>query len=535
MNTIQTHRNQRLVQLLFLLPMAAGALLTGCSDGSSNSNNGQAPRVSAANDVAKDSPAEAARTGASSFAGVSDFSAADAKADPVQGTENAVLTDAPTVPPPITRTHATKVIVKLEVQEVVKRMADGVDYTFWTFGGSVPGKFIRIRHGDEVEFHLMNRPDSKMPHNIDLHAVTGPGGGAASSFTAPGHESVFSFKAINPGLYVYHCATAPVGMHVANGMYGLILVEPKQGLPKVDREYYVFQSEFYTKGSYGEAGLQPFSMEKALTETPDYVVFNGAVGAMAGDKAVPANVGEKIRLFVGNGGPNLVSSFHVIGEIFDNVYAEGGTVPSQHQVQTTLVPAGGSAIVDFACEVPGTYILVDHSIFRAFNKGAVGMIKVSGAENKLIYSGKQDDHIYQLEGGAIQTIPQASSQPPPAANKEERIVQGKTTYTAICMACHQAEGQGIPRAFPPLAKSDYLNADAKRAISTVIHGMTGKVTVNGEVYESIMPQLGLNDEQVASALTYVYSQWGNNGTEITPEMVKEVRAMPAPAPGESPH
>lgn len=129
----------------------------------------------------------------------------------------------------------------------VKRMADGVDYMFWTFGGSVPGKFIRVRHGDDVEFHLMNRPDSKMPHNIDLHAVTGPGGGAAVSFTAPGHESVFSFKAINPGLYVYHCATAPVGMHIANGMYGLIYIQPKTPLPAVDKEYYVMQSGFYTK------------------------------------------------------------------------------------------------------------------------------------------------------------------------------------------------------------------------------------------------------------------------------------------------
>lgn len=153
------------------------------------------------------------------------------------GEEKAVLTVAPNVPPPIKRKHATKVHVDLEVREVVKRMADGVDYLFWTFGGEVPGLFIRVREGDLVEFHLGNHPSSKMPHNIDLHAVTGPGGGAASSFTAPGHKSQFSFKAINPGLYVYHCATAPVGMHVANGMYGLILVEPKEGLPVVDREY----------------------------------------------------------------------------------------------------------------------------------------------------------------------------------------------------------------------------------------------------------------------------------------------------------
>jgi len=455
---------------------------------------------------------------------------------PVSGHEDAVLTDAPNVPPPITRDHPTKVTVKLEVKEVVKQMSDGVNYTFWTFGGSVPGKFIRIRQNDEVEFHLMNHPGNKMPHNIDLHAVNGPGGGAAASFTAPGHESIFSFKALNPGLFVYHCATAPVGMHIANGMYGLILVEPIGGLPKVDREFYVMQSEFYTKGRYGEAGLQPFSMEKALAEDADYVVFNGAVGAMSGDNAVQAKTGERVRLFVGNGGPNLVSSFHIIGEIFDTVYVEGGLRPAQHQVQTTMIPAAGSSIVELSLEVPGNYILVDHSIFRAFNKGAVGMIKVSGPENTVVYSGKQDDRIYQLEGSAIQSIAQASSLRPPAANKQERITRGKTIYHSICMACHQAEGQGIPKAFPPLAKSDYLNADTKRAIGVVLHGLQGKVTVNGETFESIMPQLGLNDEQAANVLTFVYNQWGNNGTEVTPEMVKEVRAtVPAPAPPTGAH
>lgn len=244
-------------------------------------------------------------------------------ADKIEGQENAILTDAPELPPPITRKNATKVIVHLETKELKKRMADGVDYTFWTFGGSVPGKFIRVREGDEVEFHLQNHPSSKMPHNIDLHAVTGPGGGAASSFTAPGHSSVFSFKTLNPGLYVYHCATAPVGMHIANGMYGLILVEPKEGLPKVDREYYIMQGEFYTKGKNGDPGLQPFSMEKALKEQPEYVVFNGSVGALAGDKAIKAKVGEKVRLYVGNGGPNLVSSFHVIGEMRTKFISRG--------------------------------------------------------------------------------------------------------------------------------------------------------------------------------------------------------------------
>jgi nitrite reductase (NO-forming) len=233
-------------------------------------------------------------------------------------------------------------------------------------------------------------------------------------------------------------------------------------------------------------------------------------------------------LFVGNGGPNLVSSFHVIGEIFDTVYTEGGVNAVQHQVQTTMIPAGGSAMVEFHLDVPGTYILVDHSIFRAFNKGAVGMIKATGAEDLLVYSGKQDDRIYQLEGGTIQTMPGAAPVAPPAQTKDERIARGKMVYTSVCMACHQPEGQGIPKAFPPLAKSDYLNADPNRAISTVLHGLQGKVTVNGEAYQSIMPQLGLNDEQVANVLTYVYNQWNNSGIEVLPEHVKEVRSKPAP-------
>src|SRR5215208_4340431 len=269
----------------------------------------------------------------------------------VQGEEVAIVTQAPHVPPPIKRSHPTKVIVTLEVKELVKKMADGVEYLFWTFGGDVPGSFIRIREGDLVEFHLNNHPSSKMPHNIDLHAVTGPGGGAASSFTAPGHTSQFSFKALNPGLYVYHCATAPVGMHVGNGMYGLILVEPKAGLSVVSKEYYVMQGEFYTAGRFGDPGLQMFDQEKAVDERPTYVVFNGAVSSLVGDKAITANVGETVRLFVGNGGPNLISSFHVIGEIFDQVYAEGSTTPTLHNVQTTIVPAGGSAMVEFKVEV----------------------------------------------------------------------------------------------------------------------------------------------------------------------------------------
>ena len=447
----------------------------------------------------------------------------------IEGQKEAELTAPPFVPKPVGDRAATKLGVNMEIKEEEGEMVDGVKYTYWTFGGSVPGSFIRTRVGDEVEFHLKNHPDNKMPHNIDLHAVTGPGGGATSSLVAPGHEKVFNFKTINPGLYVYHCATAPVGMHIANGMYGLILVEPEGGLPPVDKEYYIMQGDFYTKGAYGEQGSQPFDMNKAIKEQPDYVVFNGKVGAVAGDKAITAKVGETVRIYMGNGGPNLVSSFHVIGEIFDKVHIEGGDMINEN-VQTTLIPAGGSAIVEFKVDVPGTFILVDHSIFRAFNKGALGMLKVEGEENKKIYSGTTQEGIYLPEGGTIQNMPKENGTAKKVAAKTvpEQIKSGKELYGRTCFACHQPEGQGVPNAFPPLAKSDFLNANPDRAISAVLHGLSGEVVVNGKKFNNVMTSQNLTDDEVADVLTYVYSSWGNNKTVVTPAKVKAVRAKPAP-------
>ncbi len=444
-------------------------------------------------------------------------------ADPIVGSEDAVLTDAPNVPPPIHRDHATKVVIRLEVKEVEGRLADGVNYTFWTFGGHVPGKFIRIREGDEVEFHLDNHPDNKNPHNIDLHAVNGPGGGAAAALTAPGHSSVFSFRALNPGLFVYHCATAPVAMHVGNGMYGMILVEPKEGLPKVDHEYYVMQGDFYTQGKNGEQGLQPFSMQKVIDEKPEYIVFNGSVGSTVGDKALSAKVGETVRLFVGDGGPNVVSSFHVIGQIFDTVYPEGAMAPPLHNVQTTTVPAGGAAIVEFRMSVPGTFIIVDHSLERAFNRGALAQLKVTGPEDKLVYSGKQFDLVYQPEGAGVRAASRTPVVAPAAATKEQRIELGAGVFANNCQACHQADGQGVPDAFPPLAKSDYLNGDKIRAIKTVTGGLEQPLHVNGKTFNGVMPAWSLSDEDIADVLTFVYSKWGNSGQEVTPQEVNAYR------------
>jgi len=445
------------------------------------------------------------------------------RAEPVVGEEKAILTDAPNVPPAITRKNATKVIVHLEVKEVEGRLADGVQYTFWTFGGKVPGKFIRVREGDLVEMHLDNHPDNKMPHNIDLHAVNGQGGGAGASLTAPGHSSVFSFKATNPGLYVYHCATAPVAMHVANGMYGLILVEPREGLPHADKEYYVMQGDFYTKGANGEQGLQPFSMEKAIAEKPEYVVFNGSVGSMVGDKAITGNVGDNVRIYFGDGGPNLTSSFHVIGQIFDKVWAEGNMSTVTQNVQTTMIPAGGAAIADFKLTVPATLILVDHSLTRAFNKGALAMMKSVGPEDKTVYSGKTDDLVYQPEGSGARVADAPAAVAPVAKNKAERIKAGESVYANNCAACHQPNGVGVPDAFPPLAKSDYLKNDKAKIIKTVTGGLSGKLTVNGKAYDGVMPAWDLPDEDIANVLTYVSNSWGNTNGEFTPADVKAHR------------
>jgi len=451
---------------------------------------------------------------------------------PPQGAPiHAVLTSPPNVPPPTNRKVPAKVIVELEVVEKEMQISEGVSYTFWTFGGSVPGSFIRVRQGDTVEFHLKNHPSSKMPHNIDLHGVTGPGGGAASSFTAPGHESQFTFKALNEGIFVYHCATAPVGMHIANGMYGLILVEPPEGLSPVDHEYYVMQGDFYTAGKYREKGNQPFDMEKAIDEKPTYVLFNGAEGALTGDKALKAKTNEKIRLFVGNGGPNLVSSFHVIGAIFDKVRFEGGS-NFQTNVQTTLIPSGGAAVVEYQTKVPGSYVIVDHSIFRAFNKGALAIMKVEGPENKAIYSGKEVDSVYLGDRAA----PNMAAVTTAAANAasgtltlQDQIGAGKALFNGTCSVCHQLTGAGLPGVFPPLAKSDYLNADAKRAVGIVVRGLNGKVMVNGKEYDSVMPPMNqLNDDEVANILTYVLNAFDNLGGQVKTSDVKAERAKAAP-------
>jgi nitrite reductase (NO-forming) len=307
--------------------------------------------------------------------------------DPLSGRPEvqADLVAPPGVPEPIRR-GAAHVVVDLFVEEKEVEIAPGVQYPVWTFNGSVPGPMIRVRVGDQVEVRLRNPDSSTVVHNIDLHSVNGPGGGAGATNVAPGEESGFFFEAKAPGLYVYHCAAGIVADHIANGMYGAILVEPTDGLDEVDREYYVGQSEFYTTGDNGDEGEQQLDPDKLLAEAPEYVLFNGHANSLQEAGVLTAETGERVRLYVANGGPNFVSSFHVIGEIFDRIYNLGSfdAADSLPDVQTVLVPSGGSAVVEFKVDVPGDYRLVDHSLSRVA-KGALGILRVSGEDDPQVF------------------------------------------------------------------------------------------------------------------------------------------------------
>jgi nitrite reductase (NO-forming) len=298
--------------------------------------------------------------------------------------EDARWTFAPDVPVPVGRREQRREVVHWTIREAQNEIAPGVIYDdAWGFEGHVPGPLLRVRVGDLVEVRLRNALNSMRTHNIDFHFVMGPGGGASALNVAPGEEAVLEARATAPGFYMFHCATPDIPMHIANGMYGFVLVEPEEGLPAVGKELYVVQSEIYTNDD--KPGHKNFDMVRADKADPQYVVFNGSVGALLKDQAPIATQNESVRIYVGNAGPNLISSFHVIGQIFDKVYREGDLLsPPARSLQTTLIPAGGSAVVEFTPPVPGTFLLVDHAIFR-LHHGAVGSLNVHGLENAEVF------------------------------------------------------------------------------------------------------------------------------------------------------
>jgi nitrite reductase (NO-forming) len=284
--------------------------------------------------------------------------------------------------------------INLKAQEVISEMAPGIYQNYWTYNKQVPGPMLRVREGDTVEVTLENDKTSLHHHSIDLHAVNGPGGGAVLTDVAPGETKTFRFKATNPGLYEYHCAMPNVSNHNSHGQYGLIMVDPTDpsiALQPVDREFYIMQGEFYTTGGIGKRGLMRFDSDGLLNGTPTYVVFNGKIESTP---RLHAKVGEKVRIYVGNGGVNLISSFHVIGEMFDTVYPEAAIGQGSSvfkNVQTTEVLPGGASIVEFTVDVPGKYVIVDHALAR-MNKGAWAILEVTGDASPDLFSSVNPSH-----------------------------------------------------------------------------------------------------------------------------------------------
>lgn len=358
----------------------------------------------------------------------------DAAAEAAPVSADRISRDPTDVGQPVGDRGPTTVNVELETVEAQGQLADGTAYDYWTFNGTVPGPMIRARVGDTIEMTFRNSPDADNIHSIDLHAVNGPGGGAEVTQVAPGEEATFSFKALNPGVYVYHCASPHVPSHIANGMYGLIVVEPEGGLPEVDRELYVMQGEIYTDQERGAQGLVAYDGDAMIAEDPTYVVFNGAANALTDDYAMQADVGDRVRLFVGNGGPNLTSSFHVIGEIFDRVHDQGASEASTN-VQTTLIPAGGAAWTEFTVDEPGDYLLVDHALTRTIDKGALAVLTVAGDRDPAIYDGTFPEEDAEVsDSGADQAAEYAPGDTIPVSMTEfayhpENLELSAGTYT----------------------------------------------------------------------------------------------------------
>jgi len=306
----------------------------------------------------------------------------------------ASIVHSPTaIPPPISRNYSTTVNIYLHAVEETAEIEPGTSFTYWTYNGTVPGPFFRVRVNDTVVVHFSNDATSMMNHSVDFHAATGPGGGGAVSQTPPGGNVTFQFKAMTPGLFLYHCATPNIPTHIAMGMYGMLLVEPAGGLPKVDHEFYLMQGELYTLWPVHSKGNQLFNSSGLLNEDPTYVTFNGAYDAFTGAHMLNASVNDTVRIFFGDAGPALTSSFHMIGSMFDTVWPAGDYIdPPLHGLQTVLVAPGSSMTTDFTVVYPAKYALVDHDITNAIDKGAYGILNVTGWANS---------SIFQVDGTAL--------------------------------------------------------------------------------------------------------------------------------------
>jgi len=303
--------------------------------------------------------------------------------------ENRGVVAVPTkIPAPIKRSHAIHNEIEIEAREVDAEIEPGAKFSYMTYDGQVPGPMMRVRVGDTVTLTLRNNAHSSTWHSIDLHAVYGPGGGAEPLMVLPGQSKTIKFKAMYPGAFIYHCGVPGMDEHMARGMFGMIVVEPEEGLPHVDREFYLGQNETYTRQKPGIPGSRDFDFDALLREDPSYVTFNGGFNALTAKRlgAMHAKVGESVRIFMVNTGPNLLSSLHPIGNIWTRAWMLGAlAMPPMKFVQSVPVPPGNAIVADMELPVPQTIQIVDHSMSRAARQGAVAEIVVTGEENPQIF------------------------------------------------------------------------------------------------------------------------------------------------------
>ena len=324
--------------------------------------------------------------------------------------------------------------VQLDTTHRIIEIAPGVKFSAWTFGGTVPGPTVRARVGDRIKFSMTNRSDEPVPgvkvtaapmmHSMDFHAAMVSPQDKYRSI-APGQTMEFEFTPNYPGVFMYHCGTPMILEHIASGMYGAVVVEPREGFPgKVDREYVVIQSEFYAKPDPGKrkvdgTPLYVLDTDRLRGSQPTYTVFNGVHNGMV-KNPLPTKAGERVRMFVLNVGPSKTSSFHIVGTIFDRVWFEGNPDNQFRGMQTVLLGSSNSAIVEFMIPENGSYIMVDHHFANA-SQGAIGLISTTPAP------AKQELEHHNMEASKTPTEPDA--------------VQGKLAFESKCLACHSV-GQG---------------------------------------------------------------------------------------------
>jgi nitrite reductase (NO-forming) len=416
--------------------------------------------------------------------------------------------------------------VRLDTTHKVIDIAPGVKFSAWTFGDQTPGPVVRARVGDRVKFSMTNRSDEPVPgvrvtsapmmHSMDFHAAMVAPDDKYRSI-GPGQTIDFEFTPNYPGVFMYHCGTPMVLEHIAAGMYGMVIVEPREGYPtKVDREYAIVQSEFYTKRDPQQrevdgAPLYVLDGERVRSKAPTYTVFNGRYNRFV-DEPLQAKAGERVRLFVLNVGPSNTSSFHVVGTIFDRVWIEGNPDNQFRGMQTVLLGSSSGAIVEFMVPEAGEYIMVDHHFANA-SQGAVGMIAAHGEQGPA-------------------SVPEHHNIPATAVPTDPLAVQGKLNFELKCLACHSIAGGDKlgPDLHHVTARRDegwlqrwMKDPDSMLQTDPIAKEMLAK-------YKIPMPNQGVSDDEVKTYIAYF--KWADRN--VRPQgSIQPQPAAPGTAKGPS--